>query len=93
MRIIAFIREKPTIKQILSHIGEPTKSPVLSPPRAPPLWEEYLTDTEPECIMPDSIPNYSEKFIMMPHSFLANSFAYQAPYMSTPKKVTNRVCE
>lgn len=30
---------------------------------------------------------YHEKFIMLPNSFLANSFAYQAPHMSSPKKV------
>jgi predicted O-linked N-acetylglucosamine transferase (SPINDLY family) len=28
---------------------------------------------------------YTEKFIYMPHSFLANSFAYQAPHMSSPQ--------
>ncbi len=59
MQIIAFIREKPIIINILTSIGEPTKPPALSLPRAPPLWEEYMTDTEPaEGIIPDRFPDY-----------------------------------
>ena len=29
---------------------------------------------------------YSEKFIFMPHSFLANSFSYQRPHMFEPTR-------
>lgn len=58
MKIIAFIREKPIIQKILNSIDEPTKPPVLSPPRAPPLWEEYLTDSFTEFIPPDILPEY-----------------------------------
>lgn len=29
---------------------------------------------------------YTEKMLYMPHSFLANSFAYQRPYMFEPTK-------
>jgi len=58
MKIIAFIREKPIIHEILNAIGEPTKPPVLSPPRAPPLWEEYLTDSSTEFMPPDVLPEY-----------------------------------
>jgi len=58
MKIIAFIREKPTIKQILSHIGEPTEPPTLSPARAPPLWEEIFSEPATEIAMPDIIPDY-----------------------------------
>ena len=40
MRIIAFVTEATSIVKILSHIGEPTQSPEISPARAPPQWDE-----------------------------------------------------
>ena len=58
MRIIAFIREKPIINEILISIDEPTKPPVLLPPRAPPLWDEYLTNSSSEFMLPDVISDY-----------------------------------
>jgi len=58
MKIIAFIREKPIIHKILNSIDEPIKPPVLSPPRAPPLWEEYLMDSSTEFMRLDVIPEY-----------------------------------
>lgn len=58
MRIIVFIREKPIIHEILNSISEPTKPPVLSPPRAPPLWEESLSDSSAELMLPDVLPEY-----------------------------------
>ena len=39
MRIIAFITEPSTVRQILDHLGEPTRPPRFAPARAPPLWE------------------------------------------------------
>ena len=39
MRIIAFITEAVAIRDILSHLGEPTSPPRLLPARGPPLWE------------------------------------------------------
>ena len=39
MRIIAFINEAATVKQILEHIGEATQPPRIAPARGPPLWE------------------------------------------------------
>jgi len=39
MRIIAFIIEAGAMRDILTHLGEPTSPPRLMPARAPPLWE------------------------------------------------------
>ncbi len=58
MKIIAFIREKPIIHKILNHIGEPTEPPALTPARAPPPWDEYLTNSSSEFTLPDVIPDY-----------------------------------
>ena len=38
MRSIAFIPEPSTARQILEHVGEPTRPPRFAPARAPPLW-------------------------------------------------------
>jgi len=38
MRIIAFITDPPAVRQILQHLGEPTRSPRFAPARGPPLW-------------------------------------------------------
>jgi len=40
MRIIAFITEAGPVQRILSHIGERTTPPRITPARGPPLWEE-----------------------------------------------------
>jgi hypothetical protein len=40
MRIIAFVTEAASSVKILSHIGEPTQPPEISPARAPPQWDE-----------------------------------------------------
>ena len=39
MRIIAFITDGPTLRDILDHLGEPTAPPRIAPARRPPLWE------------------------------------------------------
>jgi hypothetical protein len=39
MRIIAFINEAPSVREILAYLGEPTSPPRLAPARGPPLWE------------------------------------------------------
>ena len=39
MRIIAFITEPAAVRQILDHLGAPTRSPRFAPARGPPLWE------------------------------------------------------
>jgi hypothetical protein len=40
MRIIAFVTEAASIVKILSHIGEATQPPEISPARGPPQWDE-----------------------------------------------------
>jgi len=39
MRIIAFITDGPTVRDILVHLGEPTAPPRIAPARGPPLWD------------------------------------------------------
>jgi len=39
MRIIAFITGACAVREILSHLGEPTSPPPIAPARGPPLWE------------------------------------------------------
>ena len=41
VEIIAFITEAPTLRTILTHIGEPTEPPPISPCRGPPAWEMF----------------------------------------------------
>jgi hypothetical protein len=38
MRIIAFITDAPTVRDILAHLGEPIAPPRIAPARGPPLW-------------------------------------------------------
>ena len=42
--IIAFITDACVVREILSHLGEPTSPPPIAPARGPPLWE--MTDAE-----------------------------------------------
>jgi hypothetical protein len=39
MRIIAFITDGPTVRDLLAHLGEPTAPPPIAPARGPPLWD------------------------------------------------------
>jgi hypothetical protein len=39
MRIISFITEAPSGREILTHLGERTSPPRIAPARGPPLWE------------------------------------------------------
>jgi hypothetical protein len=39
MRIIVFITDDPTVRDILAHCGEPTAPQRIAPARGPPLWE------------------------------------------------------
>ena len=47
MRIIAFITDGPTVRDILAHRGEPTAPPRIAPARGPPLWEAAAADRDP----------------------------------------------
>lgn len=42
MRIIAFIIEAQVVREILTHLGEPTSTPRMAPARGPPLWEAVM---------------------------------------------------
>jgi hypothetical protein len=54
MRIIAFITDGPTVRDILAHCGEPTAPPRLAPARGPPLWN--LPDAGPGGFDPHAQP-------------------------------------
>lgn len=64
MRIIAFITDTITIKRLLSHIGEPTEPPPISPARDPPEWAFQMDQSldAPECESIDE-PFYAEECI------------------------------
>lgn len=42
MRIIAFITEGNSVREILEYLGESTQPPNIAPARGPPLWELEL---------------------------------------------------
>ena len=37
VRLVGFITEPVTVRQILAHVGEPTTAPVIAPARSPPV--------------------------------------------------------
>jgi len=39
MRIIAFVTDPSTVRDILGHLGEPAAPPRIAPARGPPLWD------------------------------------------------------
>ena len=39
MRIIAFITDAPTVRDILVRLGEPITPPTVAPARGPPMWD------------------------------------------------------
>ena len=47
MRIIAFITDGPTVRDILGHLGEPTTPPRIAPARGPPLWAAAAAAHDP----------------------------------------------
>jgi len=47
MRIIAFITDGPTVRDLLAHLGEPTAPPRVAPARGPPLWEAANAEHDP----------------------------------------------
>jgi hypothetical protein len=48
MRIIAFITDAATVRDLLAHLDEPTAPPRIAPARGPPLWEA----ADAECVDP-----------------------------------------
>ena len=41
MRVVGFITEPATVRQILEHVGEPTSGPAIAPARSPLLEMEF----------------------------------------------------
>ena len=52
MKIIAFVNEGATAREILSHLGEPVDPPRMAPARAPPLWEAAGQGSEDFLVQP-----------------------------------------
>ena len=72
MRLIAFITEREPIKQILSHIGEPTEPPKISEARGPPDYDEVdqrleyeLTESETAVLDTFDQSNYGKEKIIL----------------------------
>jgi hypothetical protein len=58
MRIIAFITDAGAVREILSHLGEPTSPPRLMRARAPPLWEMQGATMGEDEAQPQPVPDY-----------------------------------
>ncbi|MBL8407374.1 hypothetical protein [Candidatus Accumulibacter contiguus] len=58
MRIIAFITDAGAVRDILTHLGEPTSPPRLMPARAPPLWERPGATLAEDERQPQPVPEY-----------------------------------
>ncbi len=52
-RIVAFITEAPTVRAILTHLGESCEAPPISPFRGPPEWEMLDETVEIDPIHPE----------------------------------------
>ena len=60
MRIIAFITDGPTVRDILARLGEPTAPPRIAPARGPPLWD--LPAAGPSDFDPHAQPSPAYEF-------------------------------
>jgi len=58
MRIIAFIADAGAVREILSHLGEPTLPLRLMKAPAPPLWERQGATLGEDESQPQSVPKY-----------------------------------
>ncbi len=54
VRLIGFITEPATVRQILAHVGEPTTAPALAPARSPPVEADAQQLIAPETV--EAIP-------------------------------------
>jgi hypothetical protein len=59
MRIIAFITDAPTVRDILVRLGEPTTPPRIAPARGPPRWEATGAEHDPSA---DPVPQPAFEF-------------------------------
>ena len=54
VRLVGFITEPVTVRQILAHVGEPTTAPVIAPARSPPVEANAQQLNAPEAV--EAIP-------------------------------------
>ena len=54
VRLIGFITESATVRQILAHVGEPTTAPAIAPARSPPVEVNAQQLIGPEAV--EAIP-------------------------------------
>ena len=54
VRLIGFITEPATVRQILAHVGEPTTAPAIAPARSPPVEVNAQQLIAPEAV--EAIP-------------------------------------
>ncbi len=54
VRLIGFITEPATVRQILAHVGEPTTAPAIAPARSPPVGANAQQLIAPEAV--EAIP-------------------------------------
>ena len=52
VRLIGFITEPATVRQILAHVGEPTTAPAIAPARSPPVEANAQQLIAPEAVEP-----------------------------------------
>ena len=50
MRLVGFITEPATVRQILAHAGEPTTAPAIAPTRSPPVEANAQQLMGPEAV-------------------------------------------
>ncbi len=50
VRLIGFITEPATVRQILAHVGEPTTAPAIAPARSPPVEANAQQLIAPEAV-------------------------------------------
>jgi hypothetical protein len=58
MRIIAFLTDGDAIRDILTHLGEPTSPPRMMPAREPPLWDRVDAPVGQEDPPGEPVPEY-----------------------------------
>ena len=54
MRLVGFITEPATVRQILEHAGEPASAPAIAPARSPPVEANAQQLNAPEAV--EAIP-------------------------------------
>ena len=73
MRIIAFIIDGPTVRDLLAHLGEPTAPPRIAPARGPPLWATADPEHDPAADpLLQSAPTFEfDQRLSLAHSYVS----------------------